>query len=105
MKAQNGGMLGVDRGAKRRSYAILTRNFPRKRRLKDKNGRNRGFGVFSGAIAGAVPEELIPSWRKGVQSGPEQSRARSGASEAVLDGEDRSAKVSAGRNGPSTRHK
>jgi hypothetical protein len=27
-------------------------------------------------IGGAVPEEPIPSWRKGFQSGPEPSRAR-----------------------------
>ena len=106
MKAQNGGMLRVDRGAKRRSYAILTQNFLGKEAAQGQKGRKRGFGAFSGAISGAVPEELIPSWRKDVQSGPEQSRAAPGAqSEAVLDGEDRSAKVSAGRNGPSTRHK
>jgi hypothetical protein len=103
MKAQNGGMLGVDRGGKRRSYAILTQNFLGEEATQGQKGRKRGFGVFSGAISGAVPEELIPSWRKGVQSGPEQSRARPGASEVALDGEDRSEKVSAGRNGPSTR--
>jgi hypothetical protein len=75
MKAQNGGMLGVDRGAKRRSYAILTQNFLGEEAAQGQKGRKRGFGVFSGAISGAVPEELIPSWRKGVQSGPEPSRA------------------------------
>jgi len=76
MKAQNGGMLGVDRVGDRGSCALLTQNFLRKRPPKDKKGRNRGFGVFSGAISRAIPQELIPSWRKGVQSGPEQSRAR-----------------------------
>jgi len=48
MKAQNGGMLGVDRVGDRGSCAILTQNFLRKRRPKDKKGRNRGFSAFFG---------------------------------------------------------
>lgn len=59
-------------------------------------------GGKSGGADKAIPENLIPSYRKGVQSGPEQSRARLWArAKRSLDGEDRSERVPIGRNGDS----
>jgi hypothetical protein len=43
----------------------------------------------------------FPSWREGVQSGPERSRARSVRRQRTLDGEDRSVTIPSGRKGGS----
>ncbi len=43
----------------------------------------------------------FPSWREGVQSGPERSRARSLRRQRTLDGEDRSVTIPSGRKGGS----
>jgi len=44
-------------------------------------------------------ESPFPSWRRGVQSGPERSRARSLRRQRTLDGEDRSVTIPLGRKG------
>src|SRR5271170_3665860 len=41
----------------------------------------------------------FPSWREGVQSGPERSRTRSLRRQQTLDGEDRSITIPSGRKG------
>ena len=45
----------------------------------------------------------FPSWREGVQSGPERSRARSLRRQRTLDGEDRSVTIPPGRKGSGRR--
>jgi hypothetical protein len=79
-------MLGVNRGGDHRCWAILARNVWWKTTPR----------------GGAVPENLIPSWREGFRADrSRQGRARClGAAERTLDGEDRSENIPAGRNGP-----
>jgi DNA replication protein DnaC len=94
MKTQNGGMLGVRRVEDRGSCAILTQNSFWDRAAQAEAGKEA-------SLWGPFRRRSFLLGGKGVQSGPQQSRARAfGASEAALDGEDRSEKVSAGRNGP-----
>jgi hypothetical protein len=46
MKAQNGGMLGVDRVGDRSSYAILTRNFLGEEAAQRQKRKEPRFGRF-----------------------------------------------------------